>query len=42
MDEVCEIFNCKKTFLHRWIDRYEKEQSIKIHKRKPISYKITK
>jgi transposase-like protein len=42
MDEVCEIFNCKKTSLHRWIDRYEKEQSVKIRKRKPISYKITK
>lgn len=42
MNEVCEIFNCKKTSLHRWIDRYEKEQSIKICKRKPISYKITK
>ena len=42
MDEVCEIFNCKKTSLHRWIDRYEKEQSIKIRKRKHISYKITK
>ena len=42
MDEVCEIFNCKKTSLHRWIDKYEKEQSIKIRKRKPISYKITK
>ena len=22
MDEVCEIFECKKTSLKRWIDRY--------------------
>lgn len=24
MDEVCEIFECKKTSLKRWNDRYEK------------------
>ena len=24
MDEVCEIFACKKTSLKRWIDRYER------------------
>ena len=41
MDEVCEIFECKKTSLKRWIDRYEKDDSIKRHSRKSISYKIT-
>ena len=41
MDEVCEIFECKKTSLKRWIDRYEKDGSIKRHSRKSISYKIT-
>ena len=41
MDEVCEIFECKKTSLKRWIDRYEKDDSVKRHSRKSISYKIT-
>ena len=33
MDYVCNIFNCKKPSLSRWVQRYN---------RKPISYKITK
>ena len=33
MDYVCNIFNCKKQSLSRWVQRYN---------RKPISYKITK
>ena len=41
MDKVCEIFECKKTSLKRWIDRYEKDGSIKRHSRKSISYKVT-
>jgi transposase len=41
MDEVCEIFECKKTSLKRWVDRYEKDGSIKRHSRKSISYKVT-
>tara|TARA_B100000795_G_C22799549_1_gene441107 strand:+ start:645 stop:1676 length:1032 start_codon:yes stop_codon:yes gene_type:complete len=41
MDEVCKIFECKKTSLKRWIDRYEKDGSIKRHSRKSISYKVT-
>lgn len=40
--ETCRIFKCSERSLKRWIDKYEKEQSIKIRKRKPISYKITK
>jgi transposase-like protein len=40
--ETCRIFRCSERSLKRWIDKYENEQSIRIHKRKPISYKITK
>jgi transposase-like protein len=25
MDDICEIFDCKKTSLKRWIHRYGKE-----------------
>lgn len=42
MDDVCDIYQCSKTSLKRWINRYEKEGSIKRHNRKAISYKITK
>ena len=36
-----KIFQCKKTSLKRWIDRYETDGSIKRHSRKSISYKVT-
>ena len=42
MDKVCEIFECKKQSLSRWVIRYKKEKSIKRHNRKSLSYKITK
>lgn len=42
MDDVCEIYGCSKTSLKRWIERYEKDGSIKRHNRKPVSYKVTK
>lgn len=42
MDEVCDIFECSKTSLKRWIDKYKKYKSIKRNSRKPISYKVTK
>ena len=42
MDKTCKIFDCKKTSLKRWINRYNLEKNIKRHNRKPISYKITK
>ena len=38
MDKVCEIFDS----LSRWVNRYEKDKSIKRYSRKSISYKITK
>jgi len=41
LEKVCEIFDCKKQSLSRWVERYEKEKSIKRHSRKPVSYKIT-
>lgn len=42
MDEVCEIFDCSKTSLKRWIDTYKKKKSIKRKSRKSKSYKVTK
>ena len=42
MDYVCNIFNCKKQSLSRWVQRYNNDKSIKRNNRKPISYKITK
>ena len=42
MDYVCNIFNCKKQSLSRWVQRYNNDKSSKRYNRKPISYKITK
>ena len=28
MDDVCNIFNCSKTLLKRWIDRYSENNSL--------------
>ena len=39
MDYVCNIFNCKKQSLSRWVQRYNNDKSIKRYNRKPISYK---
>ena len=41
MDDVCNIFDCGKTSLKRWIDRYEIKKEIKRQNRKSVSYKIT-
>jgi len=40
-DEICKIFNCSARSLMRWVERYNKENSIKRHSKKSISYKIT-
>ena len=40
MDKVCEIFDCKKSTLKGWIDRYRNTKNITRKNRKPISYKI--
>jgi len=42
MDEVCEIFDCKKSSLKRWIDRYNSEDNVDRQNRTPISYKVKK
>ena len=40
--ETCDIFDCSPRSLMRWVERYNKEKSIKIHYRNPISYKVKK
>lgn len=40
-EEICKIFNCSVRSLMRWVERYDKEKSIKRHSKKSISYKIT-
>ena len=42
MEYVCDIFECKKQSLSRWVDRYLLENSIRRHNRLPVSYKIKK
>ena len=42
MIEVCEIFNCSKPSLSRWIEKYKETGQIKRNNRKSVSYKITK
>ncbi len=41
LDNVCEIFDCSKQSLYRWVKRYDELDEIKRLNRKPISYKIT-
>ena len=40
LDEVCDIFSCKKQSLSRWVERYEKEKSIKRHNRNQFLIKL--
>ena len=40
--DVCEIFDCPKQSLYRWVKRYEELEKINRLNRKPVSYKITK
>ena len=42
MEYVCDIFECKKQSLSRWVDRYLLENSIRRHNRLPVSYKVKK
>ena len=39
---VCDIFKCSERSLRRWIDKYNKDKTIKRYSRKSVSYKITK
>lgn len=42
MDKTCEIFDCKKSSLKRWVHKYKDTKDLTRKNRKPISYKITK
>ena len=42
LDEVCEIFDCSRKSLYRWVKRYNNIETLKRQNRKPESYKITK
>ena len=41
-DNTCKIFDCKKSSLKRWIQKYKTSKNLTRRNRKPISYKITK
>ena len=41
-EQVCKIFKCSVRSLMRWVDRFQEEEEIKRHNRKPIAYKIQK
>jgi len=41
-DNTCKIFDCKKSSLKRWIQRYKTSTNLTRRNRKLISYKITK
>ena len=42
LDDVCNIFACKKTSLRRWIIQYKKNKHLERLNRPSMSYKITK
>ena len=42
LDEVCDIFDCKKSSLRRWIMKYKAYKHIERLNRPSMSYKITK
>ena len=42
LENVCEIFDCPKQSLYRWVKRYDELEEIKRLSRKSVSYKITK
>lgn len=42
MDNICKIFDCKKSSLHRWIQQYKTHKNLGRKPRKAISYKVTK
>ena len=41
LSKTCEIYECSRISLKRWVNRYKKDKSIKRYSRKPVSYKIT-
>ncbi len=40
--KTCKIFDCKKSTLQRWIQRYKTSKNLTRINRKSVSYKITK
>jgi transposase-like protein len=42
LDNVCDIFDCKKTSLRRWVMKYKKSKHLERLNRPSMSYKITK
>ena len=42
MNNVCNIFDCKKPSLHRWIHRYKTQKNLDRKPRRAIFYKIKK
>ena len=40
--EVCNIFNCNRRSLKRWIEKYDKENRITNNSKSSISYKLRK
>ena len=40
--KTCKIFDCKKSTLQRWIQRYNSNKNLTRRNRKPLSYKISK
>ena len=40
--KTCKIFDCKKSTLQRWIQRYNSTKNLIRRNRKSISYKISK
>ena len=42
LTKTCEEFDCSRISLKRWVNKYEKDKSIKRYSRKELSYKITK
>lgn len=42
MDNTCKIFDCKKSTLKGWVDRYKTTKNITRKIRNPVSYKINK
>ena len=39
--KTCNIFNCSRRSLKRWVDKYNETRSITRNVRTPIAYKIT-
>jgi transposase len=42
MDNVCKIFNCKKSTLKDWVYKYKHDKNLTRKNRKSISYKVKK